>query len=157
MYYLDHDNKKTLQLSNDAFFYLLNEEEPLDSDNMEEALEVLALFPGGYEIEEDWSYVDADLIETTFVPYKKVAESSFDWDMQFELAKSFIVQIRWIVFNSRLEAVKFNPLTGETKNLGEFDVKVNNYGLDYFEIPSTLNSIPTTLYVNKFTKRGERL
>ena len=50
---LDYSQQQTMQISNDAFFYLLEEEEPLDEENLEEAYEILALFPHGFNIEEN--------------------------------------------------------------------------------------------------------
>lgn len=39
--------KQKMRISNDAFFYLLKKEEPLDEENMKEAQSVLAMFPNG--------------------------------------------------------------------------------------------------------------
>lgn len=71
-YILDYEHKKIIQLSNDAFYYLQYDEELLDESNLEEAQEIQQMFPFGFYINEGWATVkDSDLIEATFIPYKK--------------------------------------------------------------------------------------
>lgn len=41
---LDYSKKQTLQISNDAFYFLYYGEEPLDEDNLEEANELSTAF-----------------------------------------------------------------------------------------------------------------
>ena len=50
LFILDTTRAIELQISNDAFFYLLEEEEPLDEANLEEAQEILAMFPNGFVV-----------------------------------------------------------------------------------------------------------
>ena len=57
MYALSYKNKKTLQLSNDAFFMLYADEEPIDDENREEANEIAQMFLNGFLIADDWDYV----------------------------------------------------------------------------------------------------
>ena len=57
LFLLDRSKTLELQISNDAFFYLLEEEEPLDEANLEEAQEILAMFPNGFVIEDGWKPV----------------------------------------------------------------------------------------------------
>lgn len=79
-YKLDAQNAVTLQICNDTFWYLYQEEEMIDEDNMEEAQEVMSMFPNGFIIKDNFKVVDdePDLIECTFVPY--VQDIDIVWD-----------------------------------------------------------------------------
>ena len=57
-----------LQLSNDAFWLLYCEEEPIDEANITEAQAIAAKFPNGFTIADDWVELgDTGLIEATFL------------------------------------------------------------------------------------------
>jgi len=79
-YKLDASKAITLQITNDSFWYLYQEDEMIDDDNMEEAEEVISMFPNGFIIKDDFKVVDdePDLIECTFVPY--VQDIDIAWD-----------------------------------------------------------------------------
>ena len=79
-YKLDAKNAVTLQISNDSFWYLYQEEEMIDEENMEEAQEVMGMFPYGFIIKDDFKVVDdePDLIECTFIPY--IQDIDIIWD-----------------------------------------------------------------------------
>lgn len=114
-----------MQISNDAFFYLLEEEEPLDEENLEEAQEILAMFPHGFYIEEDWKTVeDSDLIECTFVPY---VEDDMDFDEYQDLTKYVQCQIKWLD-SSHIRVWWYRLDTGARELRGDFKVYTNNYG-----------------------------
>jgi hypothetical protein len=122
---LDYTQQQTMQMSNDAFFYLLQEEEPLDEDNLEEALEVFAMFPHGFYIEENWKAVeDSDLIECTLVPY---VEDDMDFDEYSFLTKSVQQQIKWLDANT-VRVWWYNLQTGIRKLRGDFKVYTNSFG-----------------------------
>lgn len=126
---LDYTNTQILQISNDAFFYLAYGEDPIDDDNIEEANEIVVMFPNGFYIEEDWKYVeDSDLIEATFVPY---IEDDADFDEYENLTKYCQHQIKWIDANT-IRLWWYNALTNERKLEGDFKVFTNQYGLKYF-------------------------
>lgn len=75
---LDNLNPVSLQLSNDAFCMLYFGEDPIDTDNVEEAEEVNAMFPHGFLI-IDYDYVEnSDLVECVFVPYIDVSDNIYD-------------------------------------------------------------------------------
>ena len=82
-YKLDSKNAKTLQISNDSFWYLYQEEEMIDEDNMNEAEEILKMFPNGFIIKDNYCVVtdDTSLIECTFIPY--VQDIDIEWDGEF--------------------------------------------------------------------------
>lgn len=122
---LDYSQQQTMQISNDAFFYLLEEEEPLDEENLEEAYEILALFPHGFNIEENWKAVeDSDLIECTFVPY---VEDDMDFDEYEELTKYLQQQIKWLDANT-IRVWRYNLQTGARELRGDFKVYTNKSG-----------------------------
>lgn len=152
MFIPDYKNKKVFQLSNDAFFYLYSEEAPLDEANLEEAEEIQAMFPNGYEILDGWSYVDEDLIQATFIPYIETKESSFDYDEYWEGSKAYVVQIKWLNA-TRVKACIFNPISGALREVGELEVLTNNNGKKFIQLPNASN-IPgytNVFYLDKFT------
>lgn len=77
-YKLDPSKAEVRYLSNDAFFWLKDEEDPIDEGNLEEAQEILAMFPNGFVIKDDWKYDDDDTVEATFIPY--VDDIDIKWD-----------------------------------------------------------------------------
>lgn len=126
---LDYSKAQTMQISNDAFFFITEEEEPLDEENLEEAQEVLSMFPNGFYVEENWKPVeDSDLIEATFIPY---VEDEDDWDEYQDLTKYIQMQIKWLDAN-HIRVWWFNNQTGTRELRGDFKVYTNKYGLKCF-------------------------
>lgn len=126
---LDYSKAQTMQISNDAFFFITEEEEPLDEENLEEAQEVLSMFPNGLYVEENWKPVeDSDLIEATFIPY---VEDEDDWDEYQDLTKYIQMQIKWLDAN-HIRVWWFNNQTGTRELRGDFKVYTNKYGLKCF-------------------------
>ena len=78
-YKLDSNKAEVRLLSNDAFFWLKDEEDPIDEDNLEEAYEILNMFTNGFVIAENWKYVDDDTVEATFIPYVEDV-ANINWD-----------------------------------------------------------------------------
>lgn len=70
-YVLDNEGAEIMRLSNDAFLYLTQEEEPLDEDNLIEAQQLYEEFPLGFEI-VDYRYVDNGEVIVKIIPYKEV-------------------------------------------------------------------------------------
>lgn len=126
---LDYSKAQTMQISNDAFFFITEEEEPLDEENLEEAQEVLSMFPNGFYVEENWKPVeDSDIIEATFIPY---VEDEDDWDEYQDLTKYIQMQIKWLDAN-HIRVWWFNNQTGTRELRGDFKVYTNKYGLKCF-------------------------
>lgn len=126
---LDYSKAQAMQISNDAFFFITEEEEPLDEENLEEAQEVLSMFPNGFYVEENWKPVeDSDLIEATFIPY---VEDEDDWDEYQDLTKYIQMQIKWLDAN-HIRVWWFNNQTGTRELRGDFKVYTNKYGLKCF-------------------------
>lgn len=125
MFRLDNSKALTLQITNDAFFYLKEDEDPLDDNNLDEASEVLSMFPNGFEIAEDWKPVeDSDLIEATFIPYVE----DDDYDASEELAKGYFWQIKFTQGYRFVKAWLFRESTGKRFYRGEFELRYNSNG-----------------------------
>lgn len=146
---LDNSKAQTLQISNDAFFFITEEEEPLDDANLEEAQEILGMFPKGFYVEDNWRYVeDSDLIEATFIPY---VENTDDYDEYQNITKYVQIQIKWIDAN-HVKTWLYNSQKGTRELLGEFEVYTNEYGRKCFktgEIPGKTN----LFFIKYFNKR----
>lgn len=126
---LDSTKAEVRLLSNDAFFWLKDEEDPIDEDNLEEAFEILALFPNGFVIQDSWEYVDNDLISATFIPYVEDIDIQWDgesrlllgngkldaWGITFKIINSHTCYIRWA-----------NDETGKCIFEGEVNVEYYN-------------------------------
>lgn len=126
---LDYSKAQTLQISNDAFFFITEEEEPLDEANLEEAQEVLSMFPNGFYVEEGWTRVeDSDLIEAVFVPY---IEDADDYDEYQELTKYIQQQIKWLDADT-IRVWWYNSQTGTRELRGDFKVYKNRFGRKCF-------------------------
>lgn len=67
-YVLDNEGTEIMRLSNDAFLYLTQEEEPLDEDNLIEAQQLYEEFPLGFEI-VDYQYANNGEVIVKIVPY----------------------------------------------------------------------------------------
>ena len=122
---LDYGKAQTMQISNDAFFYLTEEEEPLDEENLDEAREIIGMFPNGFSVDESWKPVeDSDLIEATFIPY--VVDED-DYDEYQNLTNDIQLQIKRLD-PAHIKAWLYNSIKGTRELLGEFKVYTNEYG-----------------------------
>lgn len=122
---LDYSKKQTLQISNDAFYFLYYSEEPLDENNLEEANDVSEMFSNNFYIKDDWKAVDdSDLIECTFIPY---IEDQADYDEYEDLTRHIQQQIKWLDAN-HVRVWWFNSQTGTRELQGDFKVYTNEYG-----------------------------
>lgn len=126
---LDYSKAQTMQISNDAFFFITEEEEPLDGVNLEEAQDVLSMFPNGFYVEENWKPIkNSGLIEATFIPYVKDED---EWDECQDLTKYLQMQIKWLDAN-HIRAWWYDCQKGTRELQGDFKVYTNQYGLKYF-------------------------
>ncbi len=122
---LDYSKAQTMQISNDAFFYLTEEEEPLDEENLDEAKEIVSMFPNGFYVNENWKLVEnSDLIEVTFIPY---VEDNDDYDEYQNLTNHIQLQIKWLDSN-HIKAWRHNSMKCTRELLGEFVVYTNRFG-----------------------------
>ena len=126
---LDYSKAQVIQISNDAFFFITEEEEPLDEENLEEAQEILSMFPNGFYVEENWKPIeDSDLIEATFIPY---VEDEDDWDEYQDLTKYLQMQIKWLDTN-HVRVWWYNCQKGTRELQGDFRVYTTQSGLKCF-------------------------
>lgn len=150
---LDNSQEKTLQISNDAFYYLYYDEEPLDENNLIEAKNILAMFSNGFFIKDNWKALkNSDLIEATFIPYIK---QEIDYDEYFEITKYIQLQIKWIDTNL-IRMWRHNMQNGSRELCGDFKVYTNNYGHKCFHTGLQDNEFITgkmSLYFLKNFKR----
>ena len=147
MYSLDYSKAETLQLTNDAFFYLYQGEELLDEGNMAEVEEVLSMFPNGFEVEESWAEVpQTDLIAAVFIPY---IEERLNYDEYDELCKGYELQIKWLA-PELIQVWRHNRRAGTRIECGPFEVRTNQWGNRYFEIPSVSNRQPSIFFLKHF-------
>lgn len=118
---LDPSKAVTMQISNDAFFYLRDEEEPLDESNLEEAEEIQSMFPNGFVIDGNWEYVEdePDTIQVTFIPYIKATE---EYDGTFTEFSGWAIQFN-IYDKNRGHVRHYNELTGEVISDEDCEIK----------------------------------
>ena len=121
----DYAKAQELILSNDAFFFLYQDEPPLDDLNLEEALEIAGYFPTGYIIKEGWEYVDDDMIEATFIP---LVEEPEDFDAQQEMAKGYFAQIKLTQENTHVKLWFYRASTNKREYRGEYALRLNSVG-----------------------------
>ncbi len=125
MYKLDHSKAQVLQLSNDAYYFLKEEEPPIDENNLEEAYEIMSMFPNGFFIDDEISFVEGtDMVEATFVPY---VEDDWKPDEYIDLFNGWQLQIKHLEYMKRVKIRFFNhekPPFGEQ----ECDVIYNDFG-----------------------------
>lgn len=131
MYKLNEANAIILQITNDAFFFVKEDEELLDEANMDEVNEILEMFPNGFEIKDDWLYVEnTDLIQACFIPYEKVEDD--DVDMFQELSKSVTLQLKLTKNNTHVQAWNYRVSSGKRDYVGEYELCLNSTGLICF-------------------------
>lgn len=122
---LEYSKKQKMQISNDAFFYLLEEEEMIDEKNLGEAQKILEMFPDGFYIEETWKPIkNSGYIECVFIPY---VEKDIDFDKYLQLTSNTQMQIKCTSADT-IKAWFCNVNTGEREFQGEFKVYTNDYG-----------------------------
>ena len=138
-YKLEKKNAITLQICNDSFWYLYQEEEMIDEDNMEEAQEVMNMFPNGFIIKDDFKVVDdePDLIECTFVPY--IQDIDIVWDGEYVAYNSKGIRSNVFLFkvidHNRCYIRWMDERDGRIFKEGEYEVVYYN-GNPWCKIPS---------------------
>lgn len=124
---LDADNKQIWQLSNDAFYLLLLDEEPLDENNIEEANELAAMFPLGFAFGE-YEFIEDGLVEAEFIPYK---ESAFRVDQWCKVTNDIALQVQYSE-NKKSLKYRFYHYEKGTIMEGEAEVLINQFNKSYF-------------------------
>lgn len=130
-----------LQLSNDAFFYILSGEQPIDETNLDEANEILDMFPNGFYI-KSWEPIDnSDLIQAVFV----TEDNESEW-LRYNITKYIQIQIKWLDSTHIIQR-EINSQANTMSETKEFSVLTNKYGLQYY-----INQFGSTIFINRFTK-----
>lgn len=149
---IDYSNKKEIILSNDAFFYLYKEEEPLDDNNIEEALEIAEMFETGFIIEEGWKPIpNSDLIEAVFIP---TISAEQDFDMHNILSKDIEVRIKQSG-PGRVKAWIYIKSSDKSVDLGEAEIFTNKYGLKCFATGDYANGKGCLFFMKHFVKSAK--
>lgn len=115
---LDYARARTLRMSNDTFYYLRDNEEPLDEANIEEAMEIIAMFPDGFELDKNAVFIEnSDLVEVAVIPY---GVESDGYDLYHELAKGYVQQLKFTRGGTHVQVWADIKDAGERKYIGEF-------------------------------------
>lgn len=129
-----------LQISNDAFQYFLNGEEPLDEESWEEIEELKEEFPLGCKVLDDWQYLEDEpgMVEVTFASLEYAEEEEEynpsaqleAWDMYMELFNEWRVVLLWLCVGETARIAFWHPRKGVDN---EQEVRILSNGKnDYF-------------------------
>ena len=116
-------------LTNDAFFWLKDEEEPIDEANLEEAYELLELYPNGFKLLDNFTYEDDDTIKCILVPYIEVPDE--DWDGEVSLVNQAPIKFKRV----GLTGIKYLWLNENTHKViaeGETELSFTAANKPYF-------------------------
>ena len=168
---------ETFQLSNDAFYYLKDGEEPLVDEAIDEALVVEALYPDGFTILDfkplgNTGYIEARIGPKIIVPkstpkpvIRRVSNPGYDTEAvernRKEYADSDEVQmlsevcrldIVWLNAEPTMLRVYWNRLDlGQRTVFGEFPIELTPKGLKYFQ-KTNPNGTFCRFYLKHFNK-----
>ena len=168
---------ETFQLSNDAFYYLKDGEEPLVDEALDEALVVEALYPDGFTILDfkplgNTGYIEARIGPKIIVPksapkpvIRRVSNPGYDTEAvernRKEYADSDEVQmlsevcrldIVWLNAEHTMLRDYWNRLDlGQRTVFGEFPIELTPKGLKYFQ-KTNPNGTFCRFYLKHFNK-----
>lgn len=172
---------ETFQLSNDAFYYLKNGEEPLVDEALDEALVVEALYPDGFTILDfrplgNTGYIEARIGPKVVMPakasqpaFKPVTQKCQDFGYNAEaiernskeyadsdevqmLSKVCRLEIVWLDIKHTQLRVYWNRLDlGQRTVFGEFPVMSTPKGFKYFQ-KTNPNGTFCRFYLKHFNK-----
>lgn len=133
-YRLDYENAQIVQMSNDAFFYILEDEEPLDEENFSEIHKLSKMFPYGFSVDSNAKFTKAGMVEAKIIPYVK---DDCDYDEYCDITKYVQIQIKW-TGTSKINAWLFNSQKGTRELLGNFETYVNKFKNECFKVRGCL-------------------
>lgn len=168
---------ETFQLSNDAFYYLKDGEEPLIDEALDEALVVEALYPDGFTILDfkplgDTGYIEArigpKIIGPKFTPkpvIERVSNPGYnieavernrkeyaDADEVQMLSKVCRLDIVWLNAGHTTLRAYWNRLDlGKRTVYGDFPLEATPKGLKYFQKTNS-NGTFSRFYLKHFNK-----
>lgn len=125
-----NSKERHFELTNDAFFYLLENQEPIDEANLVEANSVKAQFLGGFTIADNWLLLDdTGKVSCTIISRKEPEQ--IEYDAFLPITKSQELRIKWLAPDS-IKVWRCYAKSNSAKLLGEYKVYVNEYGLKCF-------------------------
>lgn len=163
---------ETFQLSNDAFYYLKDGEEPLVDEALDEALVVEALYPDGFTILDfkplgDTGYIEARIgPKSTPKPVTRQASNPgyntevvernrkeyADSDEVQMLSKICRLDIVWLNTGHTMLRAYWNRLDlGQRVVYGDFPLETTPKGLKYFQ-KTNPNGTFSRFYLKHFNK-----
>ena len=168
---------ETFQLSNDAFYYLKDGEEPLVDEALDEALVVEALYPDGFTILDfkplgDTGYIEARIGPKVIAPKsapKPVVSRRQDFGYNTEaaernrkeyadsdevqmLSKTCRLDIVWLNAGHTILRAYWNRLDlGKRVVYGDFPLETTSKGLKYFQ-KTNPNGTFSRFYLKHFNK-----
>ena len=168
---------ETFQLSNDAFYYLKDGEEPLVDEALDETLVVEALYPDGFTILDfkplgDTGYIEARIGPKIIVPKstpKPIVSRRQDFGYNTEavehnckeyadsdevqmLSKICRLDIVWLNAGHTMLRAYWNRLDlGERVVYGDFPLETTPKGLKYFQ-KTNPNGTFSRFYLKHFNK-----
>jgi len=168
---------ETFQLSNDAFYYLKDGEEPLVDEALDEALVVEAMYPDGFTILDfkplgDTGYIEARIGPKIIIPKsapKPIVSQRQDFGYNTEavehnrkeyadsdavqmLSKICRLDIVWLNAGHTMLRAYWNRLDlGQRTVFGEFPIELTPKGLKYFQRTNP-NGTFSRFYLKHFNK-----
>lgn len=127
-YILDFENADYIIVSNDTFYFLKFDEQPLDDNSYKEIDEICKAYNNNFTISDDYQFLENGKVSIEIIPYK---EDSFEYDLYTDLFNDWQVQFKWI--DDKTAKVRyFNPYK-EPKEEEIVEVVVNKFGLREFK------------------------
>jgi len=168
---------ETFQLSNDAFYYLKDREEPLVDEALDEALVVEALYPDGFTILDfkplgDTGYIEARIGPKVIVPksapkpvIRQVSNPGYNTEVVERNRKEYAGsdEVQMLSKICRLDIVWLNPGhtmlraywnrldLGQRVVYGDFPLETTPKGLKYFQ-KTNPNGTFSRFYLKHFNK-----
>ena len=135
------------QLSNDTYFFFKYGEEPLDAANYEEIEELKEEYPNGFELADEYEYIEDDLIRVQLFVYDLLEvynedlsdkgldnyEISPEWDWTLPLFNHWEVRFKESG-TDEVHAFFYNSAKGKLDKEGTWPIKTTKTGNKYLEI-----------------------
>lgn len=126
MFKLDKSKSVTVNMTNDAYNYILYDDSMIDESNMEEVEKYESMFPNGFEIKFIRESENSDLIEVEITPY---IDDDFQYDRIIELFGGNVIQVQ--THDSHVNIRFYNET--ECKELWQetCEIQINDFNKEY--------------------------
>lgn len=138
-YELDFSKKERRVISNDAFYFFLEDAMPIDDANLPEIKKLNDEFENGFYILNDYELLENGHIKVSIVPY---CESNFrcdyyldqfnNWQLQVQMLEGNNIKIRF--FNPFKEPFGEETTTIYTNKLGKQEVRTSKGSVFPFKL-----------------------